>query len=259
MKQWMIGFVSFLIVSTSLAMPKQFCDSWYINFGGGVNFPRTTQNAFVTTGPGWPDDLYIGSSTENTPIATVGFGYTWFNTADTLDNYWLPFFSLGLSYSYIFQSQIKGRIQQYSLSQFENYTFQYQVQRQTILALAKLDIYRWRVIMPYLILGAGVSFNRSTNYSEQANPNVTPRISPGFNSNTQSHSSALAGLGLDLMVQDNLWASFEYDYGYYGYSKTGFGQNDANVTGFNYANSALSNKLTSSTALFILTYFFENT
>lgn len=180
-------------------------------------------------------------------------GYTWFNPTST-DDYGLPFISVGLSYTYVFESQIRGDIQQYSLTQFENYNYQYKVQRQTVLALVKLDLYRWRVLMPYLVIGAGASFNRSTNFTEQARAGVTPRVSPNFGSNTQTHSSFMGGLGLDFIVLDNLWASFEYDYGFYGYTKTGYGSNTANISGFNYANSYLSNRINSSSALFSLTY-----
>lgn len=257
MNKWMLApCLALLLSAQSVAMIRQFCDRWYVNLGAGVDFPHINRNAYVTTGPGWPDDRYVRQSTQNTALVIGGLGYTWFNQS-TSDSFWFPFISLGLSYTYVLESQIKGEIQQYSLTQFTNYNYQYRFQRQTVLALVKFDIYRFRVLMPYLIFGGGASFNRSTNFSEEARANVTPRLSPGFNSNTQVHNSAMGGVGLDLIIQDNLWGSFQYDYGFYGYTKTGYGKNTVNITGLNYDNAYLSNKLTSSTASFTLTYLFD--
>ncbi len=222
---------------------------WYFNAGVGRTQPNVDSSNYVGTGPGWPNDHYKGDDIHGAPMLVVGTGYTWGRYYD-----WFPDLSLGAQFTYTGQAKISGTINQYSLAQFENYSYNYKFRRMTLLAVGKADIYNLANFMPYLTAGLGVSFNKTSNYEEQPLSHVTPRISPGFGSATNNYFSYMVGVGVDYALCDNLWLSLEYNYGNFGYAQTGDGANTFTLTGFNYSNQQLKNKLTANNFLFSVTY-----
>ncbi len=191
---------------------------WFVGANAGATLPQVSTNTYVATIPGWPNDQYHYSHTNAATLLSLLGGYTW-----STSHRFLPSYSLGVSYSYVYPSTIGGRIRQFSLPTFENYNFQYQVQRQTILAIFKADIQRWSDTMPFITAGAGLSINKASNYQEQALTGVTPRVSPGFGSQTNTQFSYTVGAGLDYIVKKNVTVSLEYNYGYFGHVQTGYG------------------------------------
>src|SRR5579883_559929 len=105
---------------------------WFVNGGAGVTFPRTSDTNYISSGPGWPNDRYSNDGVDSAALLAVSAGYQWMRK----DN-WLPFYSLAGNYIYAFPAKVKGTVDQYSLPQFENYNYQYKVQTQSFLAVAK--------------------------------------------------------------------------------------------------------------------------
>jgi len=227
--------------------------NWYLTAGVGRTQPLTNSNNFVGTGPGWPDDHYIANDTHGSAMGIIGGGYTWYRYDE-----WFPALSLGAQFTYTTQSKISGVIDQYSLAQFENYSYNYQFHRSTLLGVGKADIYPLGNFLPYATGGLGVSFNTTNNYNEQPLSNVTPRISPGFRSATNWYVSYMVGLGIDYVICDNLWLSVEYNYGDFGFAKTGNGVSTPSLAGFDYSNQSIKNKLTANNFLFSVTYLLNN-
>lgn len=221
--------------------------NWYANGNVGVTFSRVDDHNFLNSGPGWPRDLYRNNSIDSVALIGIGGGYTWATSGN-----WVPFYSLGASYTYVFPANVTGEVLQYSLPQFTNYNYQYKIQRQTFLAVAKADIYCWRRLMPFIILGAGWSINNISNYDENSTPNVTPRVDPSFKGKTNSYLSYTIGAGLDFIVRNDLWMSLEYNYGYFGHARTGPG---VNIPGADYSNTNLKTKLSSNTIMLGVTFF----
>jgi hypothetical protein len=247
---FLVSFLSsFFLVHTLWAFETEFAGNWYLNVGAGRTQPLTDSNNFVGTGTGWPDDYYTANDTHGSFMATIGAGYIWNRYND-----WFPALSLGAQFTYTTQSKISGMIQQYSLPEFENYTYDYQFRRRTLLGIGKADIYRIGNFLPYVTGGLGVSFNTTSNYSEQPLSNVTPRISPSYRSVTHDYISYMAGLGVDFVICNYLWLSVEYNYGNFGFAKTGNGVSTPSMTGFDYSNQNLKNKLTANNFLFSATY-----
>lgn len=224
----------------------------YIGAGGGELFPTTTTTTNSTaTGPGWPNDTYTNRRTlSDEPYFFVDGGYTWKRKSN-----WLPYYSIGARYSYAAPMTVSGNIDQYSVPGFTNYGYQYSIQQQSILAILKADLFRWKKIMPYVTGGAGLAINNAFNYKEQAYSGVTPRVSPGYQSNATTNFSYILGGGFDVILTKKLWLNLEYNYANYGTVKTGYGADTSTLTGYNYSGCLLKNKLRANTALLGLTYY----
>lgn len=248
MLRTVLGFLLFFYVASALATQNH----WFVGGGAGAIFPKTGDNNYISSGPGWPNDKYSNGSVNTAALFSVDAGYQWAHAND-----WLPFYSVAANYIYAFPAKAKGTVDQYSLPQFQNYNYQYKVQSQQFLAVLKADLYRWCQLMPFLSVGAGFSLNNASNYAEQAVPGVTPRVSPGFKGQTNTYFSYMLGAGLDYIVLNNLWISLQYQYSDQGYAQTGAGSKTPMLTDINYDTDHLKNKLTASAVLLNVTYFFD--
>jgi opacity protein-like surface antigen len=224
--------------------------SFYLSAGAGDLFTRVEGDNLVATGAGWPSDHYSSNDITDQPYFVLAGGYMLSRPND-----WLPYYSLGLRMMYASTTTISGTVEQYSLPDFTNYNFKYDIQLLNILATLKLDLYRWKNLMPYVIGGVGLTNYSTSEYTEQALSGVTPRVSPAYGSNSGNNFSYLLGVGVDYAILDNLWINAEVNYMDFGSIATGKGQNYATLTGTNYDDQSLKNKI-SATSLFLgLTYF----
>ncbi|HFK5879033.1 TPA: outer membrane protein [Legionella pneumophila] len=243
LKETILVLVLFIINSISYAHSIQ--GNWYIGENIGVAFPKIIDNHFVATGIGWPDDQYSNHNIDSAAFFSLLGGYQW-----STQNNWIPFFSLGIRYSYVTPSTVNGTILQYSLPEFENYNFQYKIQRQTYLGMIKANIVRYYNVMPFLTVGLGWSTNKVSHYFDTPLLGITPRISPAFQNHTNSHFSYILGAGIDYIVKNNLWLGLEYHYGDFGQAQTGFGI-------LTYSNEYLKTKLTGNTIALNINYIFN--
>lgn len=224
--------------------------SFYINGGVGDMFNRVEGNNTLGTGAGWPPDKYVTQGITDQPYFSLGAGYAFARHEDLL-----PFYSFGLKMIYVSTGTITGFIDQYSLPAFRNYNFQYDIQLFNVMAAAKADIYRWNGFMPYVTGAVGLTNYHTSQYTEHAASNVTPRVSPAFGAGTGDNFSYGVGVGLDYILLQNLWINLEYNYVSFGEVSTDNGQNYATLTGTNYDNEALKNNI-AATSLFVgLTYY----
>jgi opacity protein-like surface antigen len=222
----------------------------YVGAGVGESFYRVQGNNSLGTGAGWPDDKYVSDGISNEPYGFIAAGYTWM-----LSDAWLPSYSLGLRYMYVAPATISGHIDQFSLPGFTNYNYSYDVQLLNLLAVFKLDLYRWYDTMPYIMLGAGVTNVSTSDYTETATSGVTPRVSPNFGSNSANNFAYQVGVGIDYVMRNNLWLNFEVNYIDYGTIYTGKGANYSTLTGTNYDNESLKNTIAATTVFVGLTYY----
>lgn len=219
---------------------------WYAGIGTGFVFSKHShQHNYVTTDHEWPKDLYHFSTSNDAGLAMVQGGYTWASQC-----VWFPYYSLGANYTYVFPAELKGSISQFSLPAFTNYHFRYKVQRQTGLITAKADIYRFCQLMPFLLAGAGMSFNRTRQYAEYPIGDITPRQSPGFSGKSNRAFSFVFGAGFDLIASRRLLLTLEYQYGNYGHANSGHGNNV-------YMTERLTTRLTSNTIQLSANYYFD--
>lgn len=227
---------------------------WYVAGGTGFSVPHINTNTYgyAPTGSGFPNDQYIRDSTQTEPLISLQGGYRF-----ATQQQWFPYYNLGAEYIYVFNSKVNGVIDQYSNPAFQNYNYEYQIQRQTFLGVIKLDIYQWQYLLPYVTGGIGFSRNNVQDYSEQALPGVTPRVSPGYSSQASTDGSWILGAGLDIEFSKQLWGSLEYNYGRYGDAQTGNGSANTGTPGNNFSSSSLKTQLTASTFAVNIIYFFN--
>lgn len=222
----------------------------YYSAGIGDMFFRKSGENNLGTGPGWPDDHYSGNGISDVPYGFLEAGYQWQRASN-----WLPAYNLGVRVALVSAASASGYIDQYSLPGFRNYTYSYDVALMNFMGIFKADLYRWRQLMPYIAVGAGFSNYFTSDYTERATAGVTPRVSPGFGSDTGINFAYQFGVGLDFAVKDNLTINVEANYANYGTVYTGKGANYATMTGTNYDNECLKNKLAATSVFLGLTYY----
>lgn len=221
----------------------------YFTAGAGGFYPQISGDNFIGTGAGWPDDHYQYQSISSEPTFYIGGGYTWDRQTD-----WFPRTSLGLQYSYVSSTTVKGTVDQYSLPGFTNYTYQYDIQFYNVLGVAKFDIYNWHGLMPFITAGAGFANYATSNYEEAPEPGITPRVSPGFTPDGGTNFAYSLGLGLDYAWQTDWVFHLEFNHQSFGTINTGKGTNYASLTG-NYSNESLKNAVSANTYTLGVSYY----
>lgn len=229
-------------------LPVSSPNSWFVGLGIAWLSPFNTNAInYASSGmPGFPDDRYVGNDSNHTGQYSILAGYQW-----QRDTKWLPAYSLALQYSYSGPSEISGFIDVNSLDAARNFTYKYNTSQQLLLAKLKLDLYRWHQILPYFSAGAGVTFNRGSNYSDKPIPGETAMLRRyGFNSGSRTHFAGTLGAGLDYWVTNKSQLSLGYEFTYFGTVSTGYGQGVL-------SDYRLSNKLNSNSIYLQGTYFFN--
>lgn len=239
-----------VLTSPAWAFENTYNGAWFMNMGAGYSMYRVDGDNYINPGIGWPDDHYFDTNIHNGSFVDATFGYAAISMCD-----WFPAIMVGLNYTYAFNGKVSGYINQYSLGQFQNYTYSYDFSRQSVMVVAKVDLFRTSYgVMPYLIAGTGASFNKASNYIEQPLANVTPRITPGYSTASNSAWASIVGAGLDWAFRDDIWVGFEYTYGDFGRVNTGNGQNTPSRTGIDYSTQHLTNKLRANSVALNFTY-----
>lgn len=224
----------------------------YLGVGGGEFFARVAGNNSLNSGIGWPQDAYITKGISDQPFFFFSGGYQFARQTT-----WLPFYSVGFRYSYISTTSVNGNVYQYSLPDFFNYTYYYDIALLTFLGTVKLDLYRFHGFMPYVIGGAGVTNFSTSNYQERATSNVTPRVNPAFGANGGNNFTYTFGAGIDYAAADHIWVNLEFNYNDYGTIKTAGGVNYNTLTGTNYDDESLRHKVSGTAVLAGVTFYLE--
>lgn len=211
--------------------------NWFLTIGGGGQFPQSKSNITVSNGSNFPSpfdvDTYSSHQHATNGLLLLSAGRRW-----ALERPWIPAYSLGLYYQYLFPSKTSGTITQYSEPQFKNYNYQFNTTSNVLLASAKMNVYKINRLSPYISGGIGGAFNRLSNYQEIALPGVTPRISPAFASNTSNQFAYNAGAGLDLQLLPSLLVSVGYLYQHIGDATSGPGKRTWSNTSLNLGSLA---------------------
>jgi hypothetical protein len=177
--------LAFPILTVAAAYQSASQKHFFVAGYAGIEKPNVNGSMQIENGSDYPlpynFDNY--STTTNTAAsAALEAGYRWYT-----ETRYIPSFAVSLRYQHLFSNDIGNTIQQYSLSDFTNYTYQWNVVSDIFVLLGKLNLFECHHVMPYLTAGGGVTYNRATNYAETPYPGITPRISPGFNDNTSSY------------------------------------------------------------------------
>jgi opacity protein-like surface antigen len=218
--------------------------SWYLDAGLGWMFNQNLGKTYLAN-MDLPADQYNASKSKRSLMGFWGGGYVWARQTQ-----WFPFTSVGLEYSYNPPVEVKGVIEEMSDPEQANFNYKFKVSHHTLRLVGKADLVRWQNWMPYLSGGVGTSWNRFSNYSEEATTDaVSPRPAPAFPNKTQVNFSYDLGVGVDYIFTENLWGGVGYRYDHFGWGKTG----DTNAE---FADKSLKNTLRAHTIIFSLRYLF---
>lgn len=96
-------------------------------------------------------------------------------------------------------------------------TAPYEFTQKSLWTTAKIDVYRWGRLMPYVSGAIGTTWHQvkpKNNFDLQFNN--TPFFAYSTEGENNRDFSYNLGAGLDFMVTHNLWLSLGYQYSYYG-------------------------------------------
>lgn len=197
---------------------------WFIGASTGIAWLGASKNtALVPNGsvyapPQNQNDLYFIHAPSADVIWGAQAGYRW-----AREQRLFPAASLALNYLHISNFNLSGNIEQYSLPAFTTYHYKATVSPNLFALLGKLDLYRYRSVMPYVSFGLGIGFSGIERYSETAFSSNGARNSPGYLPNTNVNFAYTLGFGLDYVINHQLWLSLGYDYVDFGNLKSGRG------------------------------------
>lgn len=163
-------------------------------------------------------DQYTVNSNKGLALSGL-IGYQWKSS----DQGWFPAHAFALRYQHSFPQTIKGSILQYSLPAFNNYTYTWQATSDYLSTYARAELYRGARFIPFLDGGIGWAMNRANRFSDAARPEVSPRLSPGFASNTEHNFAYNVGAGLAFLLMPQCTLSLQYEFQNLGSLKSGRG------------------------------------
>lgn len=195
---------------------------WYGMLGGGAQWTHAASTMEIPNGSPYPYpesiDLFSVDNAARSGMFIFSAGSRW-----ECDREWLTAYSLGIYYQYLMSHTINGSIMQYSVPEFNNYSYQWKTVANIVQLLGKINYYHIKQYLPFVQLGIGVALNQTTGYTETAYSGVTARGSPGYMNNTTSHFTYSLGAGIDYQVQPAWIISVGYQYQYIGTIKSGNG------------------------------------
>ncbi|MDF1678671.1 MAG: outer membrane beta-barrel protein [Legionellaceae bacterium] len=184
---------------------------WFVFGAIGGQKPLLKSDMYVNNGSLLPrpsnQDHYSVNQDKAEPMVAVFAGRYW-----QTNKKWFPDYALGLRYETLFSTRISGAVTQYSLPLFTNYVYNWDVSSNLLFASGKLNLFKYKRILPYVTGGLGVGFNRATQYTETALPSIAARVSPGFTNNTNTAFAYHVGAGLDFQLLTQWILSFAYQY-----------------------------------------------
>lgn len=197
-------------------------NNWFVATDLGVMHTNIKKVMTVHNGSNYPPPLDTDeySVAQPTPMMLDFMaGHRW-----QRNQQWLPAYALALRYQHLYSHKANGRITQFSIPEFENYSYSWKLAADTLSLYSKFDLTQYKRVMPYVDAGIGVSLNRSKNYYEVAYHEVMPRISPAYGSGSNTHLTYNLGAGIDVILTPKLLLSLGYDYQQFGGTTSGFGQ-----------------------------------
>lgn len=201
---------SIILTKPPMITEPQSTAHWFVGVGAGAQFPTSLDKMLVNNGSGLPapynQDSY-GVNNDSGAVFSLSGGRRW-----ERDSYWLPMYSFGISWQHYFNTEAGDTIMQYSDPKFLNYNYSWNLKSDLLLGTAKINIVQYGQWSPYINGGIGGAYVNTSGYSETALSGVTPRVSPGFASNTSTQFAYQVGTGVDLQVTPQIMLSLGYNY-----------------------------------------------
>lgn len=183
---------------------------WFVGIEVGALWPNTPSVMTVANGSNYPSpynvDRYSADLGSDAALSAM-LGYQWHRQTE-----WIPAYTLALRYQHLMANDLAGEITQYSSPEFLNYDYRWNVHSDLLSLYSKIDIHQYGDFTPFVDLGLGLALNHSGRYQETAKAGVTPRISPAYQSHSQSEFAYNLGFGIDYALAAQWRVSVSYDY-----------------------------------------------
>lgn len=206
---------------SSASIPNQEKHS-FVRGEMGAYAPNFSSNIRINNGSDFPEpyqqDVY-STKKNNKPLLGIAAGRRW-----VTNRKWLAEYELGVRYQYFFKQNIGNDIMQYALPEFTNYNYQWNTQSNAFTVFSKIDLIKIQRVLPYFQAGAGLGLTHTNAYAEQALPNITPRVSPGFQNHHSFDFIYHLGTGIDFIVSPHWVLSIGYEFDYFGTIRSSHGE-----------------------------------
>lgn len=219
----LVCFSSLLLISGAVCAQSA---NWQLNLQAGIGKIDKNDAQYVSNGPLIPNnpDRYSPSSVETAFIGDAGVERNFVNNKP-----WFANFAVGLHYNFSNQYSVKGDLIEFNLPQFNNYTYEYDVQHHAMLATLTDDIYHGKTLSPFMLLGVGVSLNTASGFGLTPKAGITTPRALSYQANTKTQFAWEAGLGLRYTISNHYSATLSYVYADMGDAK--LGANNFNESG----------------------------
>ncbi len=241
-----------LYASSSIAATTPNKGQWFASGEMGWSWPNLNKNkTAVLNGHAiiapYNVDLYTINHPASEASLSIYGGYRW-----STQRVVLPYASVALRYQHVFHFNVGGIIEQYSMPNFKNYTYQFGVSSDILSVLGKLDIVQYGSIAPYISAGVGRAYNQVHHYREHGMTGIIPRVSPAYQNATNDSLEYSVGTGIDYFVNHQFWMSLGFEHAHLGKIKS------RDATGPNWAGSSVSlGRLSINSVLLSLNYQFS--
>jgi opacity protein-like surface antigen len=133
----------------------------------------------------------------------------------------------------------------------DQYTYNYKVKNNLLLAEGKLSCTMQQILHPYALAGLGVSFNNAYSYTTTVPPFLT--FTPEFTNNTNTSWAYSLGVGIDVDIQKNWRLGVGYRFANLGQANLGPGLIDTTL----FTSTLFQSNLYAQACLMQLTYLFS--
>lgn len=178
----------------------------YMDVGLGLSLLKAKETKVKETGG---EDIYNISDTNKPFLGSLGAGFVWKKRGN-----WIPFYSLGLEYTFAMPSEVKGAFFESGINGSSG-DYTYKISYHTLVGIAKMNVYNLAGFMPYIAGGIGLSLNQFSDYSERLSG--SGRTQPLAYPDASKVSLAYQfGGGFDFAATDDLWFGLDYRYSVLG-------------------------------------------
>jgi opacity protein-like surface antigen len=196
---------------------------WFITIGGGVQYPEWHNQMNISNDPelsaNYDKDFY-STKRKSESIFALALGRRW-----QRENDWFPAYSFSVLWQHFFRTQLGNNIKSYSDDEFNAYKYNWELTANVVLASAKLNLFQYGRLSPFIQGGIGSSYNRTSNYKELAlTDDSSLRTNPNFSNFSTSEFAYLLGTGIDLQVNSKLSVAIEYNFQDLGQISSGPGK-----------------------------------
>lgn len=179
---------------------------------GGVAGEDTTHSQTFN------DGLFVYHGLENGTSSFLGG----FLGVEHPFHYQSLFMQLGIEYNYFWDIPIYGLSSVGEPETYTNYTYDYILQTQQALAVAKfftsveLLTIPSHIFYPYVSVGLGVAFNHSSQYNTAPQGTECANLPPVFGNNMNVNLSYSVGLGVDTNITQHIRVGLGYQFSHFG-------------------------------------------